>query len=295
MIRVFGSGIPPQKGKWGVQERWLLSLATCFAVLVWIVFPAQGQDRISVSGVTESINDVTLSAWVDGTISTIFIKEGVEVKKGQTILELHKKLEELEVKRRKLIWKSKVEVNSAAQRVATLGALLDDTRNLFKSTGSLSKEELDKKELEYELAVAEVKQLEIAEEREEIEYKIALQNLYKRGLRSPIQGVIMELMLEEGEYCEAGQPLVRVVDTSKCLLVCHVEEPIGRTLKKGESVDLQIRAGSEHIAKKGTIAFVSSVVDPASSLLEVKAEFENQDGAVRPGVAGMMLLDVPKE
>jgi RND family efflux transporter MFP subunit len=252
-----------------------------------------GQEPLSVSGITEPIKDVTLSTSVAGIISAVFFKEGAHIRKGQSILLLDNKLEELEVKRRKLIWQSTAEVDAASDRVVTLKSLLNATRELFASTGSVSKEELEEKELEYKLAVAELKRLKIEEQREKIEYRMALENLRKRSLRSPIQGIIIKLFLDEGEYCEPGQPLVHVVDTSKGLLICNVEEWIGRTLKKGQTVDLKIKTGSRFITKKGTIVFVSPVVDPASGLLEVKTEFENGDGAVRPGITGVMLLETP--
>jgi multidrug efflux pump subunit AcrA (membrane-fusion protein) len=72
-----------------------------------------------------------------------------------------------------------------------------------------------------------------------------------------------------------------------------MEEPLGRTLKKGQSVTMRIRTGSESITKQGIIAFVSPVVDPASGLLEVKAAFKNQDRSVRPGVEGFLILNAP--
>jgi len=261
--------------------------------LAWHVSVCSGQDRHAVSGITEAVKDVTLSASVQGTISAVYFKEGEHVSKGQCILNMEKKLEELEAQRSKLIWESKAEVDSAAEKVATLGSLLESTRELFDSTGSVSKEELDEKELEFKLAEAELRQLEIAEQREKIEYEMARERLRKRSLYAPFDGVIIKLFLDEGEFCEQAQPLVHLVDTSKCLLVCNEEEPIGRILKKGQSVDLSIQAGSEQIYKKGTVVFVSSIVDAASGLLEIKAEFENNDGAVRPGVAGSILLELP--
>jgi RND family efflux transporter MFP subunit len=243
----------------------LLTLMASVSLCVGGASTSYGQEQLSVSGITEPINDVTLSASVAGMISAIFFKEGAHIKKGQSILELDNKLEELEVERRRLIWESKVEVDAASERVVTLKSLLNSTRELFESTGSVSKEELEE----------------------------ALENLHKRRLRSPIKGIIIKLFLDKGEYCEPGQPLVHVVDTSRCLFVGNVEEWIGRTLRKGQSVDLKIRTGSKSITKKGTIVFVSPVVDPASSLLEVKTEFENGDGAVRPGISGVMLLETP--
>ncbi len=251
------------------------------------------EEVVSVSGVTEPVYDVTLSMELAGRISKIFYKEGSFVKKGKKILELNSALEQLEVQRRKLIWESKAELTSAIERVKTLKSLLESTRALFKNTGSVSKEELEKKELEYKLAVAEKLRLEMTEEKEKIEYKMSVASLNKRRLMSPVNGIITELLFDTGENCEENQPLVHMVDVSRCRIVCNVEESTGRTLKKGQAVNLQIQTGSSTIEKKGKIVFVSPVVDPASSLLKVKAEFDNNDSMVRPGVPGTMLLMVP--
>jgi RND family efflux transporter MFP subunit len=264
-----------------------------FLFLGWDAPRIMGQEEVSISGVTEAIKDVTLSLSVAGTVSAIFVKEGSTVKRGQIILELDKKLEELEVARRKLIWESKTELVAAKARVLTMKSKLESTQKLFETTRSVSREELEEKELEHKLAVAEKDQLEIEEQRQRIEYEMALETLKKRRLVSPISGIVIKLFLDKGESSEPEQPLVHVVDTSRCLLVSNMEEPLGRTLKKGQAVTMSIRTGSKSITKKGTVAFVSPIVDPASGLLEVKAAFSNQDGAVRPGVEGFMLLSAP--
>jgi len=268
----------------------LLTVVVFMSFIPWRPLPSYGKEPISISGITEPFKDVTLSATVVGTISAIFVKEGMSVKKGETILELDKQLETFEVERRKLIWEGKAEVEAAAVRVTTLKSLLESTRELFKSTGSVSREDLEKMELDYELAAAEKKRLETAEERERIEYEMASETLQKRSLISPFDGTVIKLFLDEGETCQENKPLVQVVDTGRGLFICNVEEWIGRTLRKGQTVNLEIRTGSESMAKRGTIIFVSPVVDPASGLLEVKTEFENQDGSIRPGVAGFLLL-----
>ena len=289
---VYGMGCEALRGSASLH-RGLFSLLAVAVFLLWSPLPIFGQEKISVSGITESIEDVTLSLSVAGTVSRVFFDEGDKVKRGQCILELDRRLEELEVARRKLIWESKAEVESAEARVLTLKSQLKSTRDLFESTGSVSREELEEKELEYKLAVAEQKRLVMEEEKQRIEYEMALENLSKRRLPSPIGGVIIKLFLDVGESCEPEQPLAHVVDPSKCLFICNLEEWLGRTLKPGQVVDLAIRTGYETIAKKGNIVFVSPVVDAASGLLEVKAEFENQDGEVRPGVSGSMLLTAP--
>ena len=249
-------------------------------------------ETISVSGITESINDVTLSVDVIGAIRSIFFKEGALLKKGCAILELDNILEKLELKRRKLIWESKAEVNAALDRVTILKSFFESTQALYESTGSVSKEELDEKELDYKLALAEQKRLEIAEELEKVEYEMAVKTLRKRTLFSPINGFIIELFLDTGETCEENQALVRVVDTSRCFFVCNIEERLEIELTMGQSVHLEIQTGSKSLKKKGTIVFISPVVDPASGLLKVKAQFDNSGGEIWPGVSGFMFLTV---
>ncbi|MBW1765761.1 MAG: efflux RND transporter periplasmic adaptor subunit [Deltaproteobacteria bacterium] len=292
---ILGQGVSKNMIKSQIVHRILLVLVVAVSVFNCNVTLLFAQDASSISGITESIRDVTLSASVSGRISEIFLEEGDRVDKGQLILNLEKKLEGLEVQRRKLLWESKVEVESAARTEATLKSLFDSTRMLFESTKSVSREELEKLELEYLLSVAERRRLEIAEQRERIEYDLALENLEKRSLRSPIQGIIIKLLIKEGEGCEPDQPLIRLVDPDRCLFICNVEERIGRTLKKGQSVNLKIRTGASSVKKIGTIVFASPVVDPASGLLEVKAKFDNHDGKVRPGVSGFMTLRRPNE
>jgi RND family efflux transporter MFP subunit len=255
--------------------------------------PAAFGRQLTVAGITEPIEDITLNAIVEGTIAKLHFKEGATVKKGQTILELDKRLEALEVGRRKLIWESKAELEAAAAQAATLKALLASTRELFESTHSVSKDELIRLELEYKLAVSEMQRLEVAEVREKIEYEMALETLARRSLKAPIQGTIIKLFLDKGESCEQTQPLVHLVNTRKCLFICNIEEWAGRTLKKGQSVDLKINIGSDAVDKKGTVIFASPVVDSASGLLEVKVAFDNTDGTVRPGISGALILNVP--
>ena len=273
----------------------IVLLTTIIAVLLilWGATACNGEEKVSVSGITEPISDVTLSLSVPGIISRIFHREGSRVKKGEIILDLDKRIEELEVERRKVIWESKEELKGKETQANILKSLYDSNLELYERTGSVSKEELQKIELEWKLAAAELKQLKVEEEREEIEYKMALENLRKRVLRSPINGIIVKLLLDEGESSEAHQPLVQVVDIGRCNFVSNVEEGVGRTMKRGRSVELKIRTGSTYISKKGKIVFVSPVVDSASNLLVAKAEFDNHDGSVRPGVAGEMRLQVP--
>lgn len=277
-------------GRSGCLRRALARSIVLVGLVVGCLSSAMAQDVIGISGITEPIHDVLLSLPTTGMVNKIFYNEGDFVKKGTVILSLDKQLEALEVERRKLLWESKAEVNSANARVATMSSHLKSTWELYKSTGSISLEEVEQQQLEYDLAVAEKERLENNEAREQIEYKIAAEQLSKRSLRAPFSGIITELLVDIGETSELDVPLVHLVDTSQCLFVCTVEEQIGRTLKSGPYVDLEIQAGAEFVKIKGKIMYVDPVVDPASGLQRVKVLFQNKDGEIHPGVAGTMFV-----
>jgi len=267
-----------------------LILVGCLLSTALFATPTFAQGKTTVSGITEPIKDVIMRAEAGGRIVKIHYKEGDAIAQESIILELNKKFEELEVARRKLIWEDKAEVNSASERVATLKSILDMDRSLFEQARSVSKEELEQKKLEYKIAVAEQERLQSAEEREQVEYNMAIANMEKLILKSNLKGIITELLVDEGENCEANQPLVHVVDYSKCILICYIKAPLGENLKKEQNVDLEIPVGPRSVQRKGRIIFVSPVVDPASDLITVKAEFDNPGGSIRPGVAASMFI-----
>jgi RND family efflux transporter MFP subunit len=261
---------------------------------VFLASTVTAKETVTLTGLSEPVNDVILSFEVEGKIATIFFREGDEVLIDDPLILLNNHLEELEVERNELIWESKIEVESAEVREKTLKALFDSTLELFQATGAVSKDEVEKLELEYKLAAAEHQRLRIAEKREKIEYKIAKAKRDKRILLSPINGVVSQLFLDEGESCEPRQPVVRIVNISRCLLVCNVEASLGLNFKEGQKVDIRIAAGSGKIKTKGSIIFVSPVVDPASGLFQVKAEFDNANRKIKPGVEGYMIIPQKK-
>ncbi len=259
-------------------------------MMMMAVSPVFGLEAMRVPGITEAVHDVTLSAEATGQISVLYVREGSRVKKGDRLLGLESRIETLEVQRQKLIWESRVELDSAIERIVILKSLLDSNRSLYEKTRSVSEEELQKMELDYKMAVAEKKRLQVAEKREKIEYEIARETLEKRMVTSPVDGVVVTLFLDKGEHCQSREPLIRVADTRRCLFVSNVTAEVGHQLKNRQTVVLHIGTGDFSIEKKGEIVFISPVVDSASGLMEVKVEFDNTDEAVKPGISGRLSL-----
>jgi multidrug efflux pump subunit AcrA (membrane-fusion protein) len=92
-----------------------------------------------------------------------------------------------------------------------------------------------------------------------------------------------------GERCEDEQPVLRLVDTRRIVFVGHVEPQKASTLKIGQPVRLQVDGNESGSTLAGTLVYLSPVVDAASGLLRIKAEFDNPEGRLRPGVGARLL------
>ncbi len=237
----------------------ILGIAGVFSILG---FGADAQ-RTVAPGITEPVDDSTLSTPVAGIIQVRRFKEGDEVKKGDVLVALDHRLEELDVQRRKLVMEQ-------ARRE------LDATRILFEKNTDVAKAELEKRQLEFDVARAE--------------HELSAEQLARRSIAAPFDGSIAEFFLNIGEACQIQQPLLRIVNTRHCRFISNVDAKAGRALKIGQAVDLEIDSSQTPLRLKGQIIFVSPVVDPASGLLKVKVVFDNLDGAIRPGVAGKLLF-----
>ncbi len=302
-------------------------------LLVTLAAPAaQAQRAITAGGITEPVADATLSSATIGIIRAWKYKEGERVPADQSVIELDKRQEELEVERRKMIWESKeelklaesqvairkliaeskVEVKFAEDQKATLKADVEATRLLFKTSKSVSKEQLDKKELEYKQALAEYDKGLVTEEREQLEYKqavtdyektlaaearekleyeLAVEALRRRHVYAPFAGVLVEHYKKVGEACQPNEKLVRLVDTSRCYFVSNMDAKVGSRLKLGQSLKIEVESGNSVVAVTGVVHFISPALDAASGLLKVKLLFDNPAGQIRPGGAGRVILE----
>lgn len=271
----------------GIKE---LLLAGIVLLILLSIPQLSTAEQVGISGFTEPAQDSALGLSITGRTIAIKVTEGETVKQGQLLLQLDQELEQLEVKRRKLLWESKVEIESVKLQVKTLQNHLQSTRDLYQSTGSIPREELENKELELAFVVAELNRLKIAEQREKIEYNTARQQLAKRNLYAPFAGQVTEIMIGIGENCDIDTPLLRLIDNSRGYFVANLEQEIVTNISLGQQVQLQLQTGGEPVTSEATIVFISPLVDSASGLRKIKAEFDNQEQQIIPGVAGTMQL-----
>lgn len=227
--------------------------------------PAQtASSEFETQGITEAYFDATLSAPVAGILGKHFFKEGDSVEAGQVIVELDKRMEELEVARRQTVLENSAEV-------------LRRTEELAARTRSVAKEELDKHRAENRIAQAEL--------------DLASEQLRRRQVVAPFPGVIADLFnLDAGEGCQPQTPIARLVDTRRCWLVINLEARRAQTLHVGQRLSLRLESeiGTRNVDAE--VRFISPVADPASGLVRVKAVFDNADAKIPAGITATVRL-----
>ena len=224
-----------------------------------------GADANWVTGITEPIKDVTLAFPIVGVVGARPLEEGAIVRKDQVIIELDKQLEELDLERKRLAREL------AASELERLKSLAQ--RNAI----SVSKEEIEKKRSEFEIA--------------KVDHELAAAVLKRRQLISPIDGQVAQFYKDVGEKCEDQQPVVRIVDTRRCHLVANLEPRLAQSLRLNQKVRVEVLVGDSPVTVEGTLIYLSPVADAASGLLRIKAVFENPEGKIRPGIAGRIRID----
>ncbi|KPA18803.1 Secretion protein HlyD [Candidatus Magnetomorum sp. HK-1] len=275
-------------------------LIICIVLTLFFIFPNKGftldqniipdDQSLSFKGVTEPVNEAILSSSVDGTIKEILVKEGDWVQKGDPVIRLYRREQEMEVTLRFKIWKSKAALNAAQTEEKNLQELYKSSKQLYEKNHSVSKEELTRLKVRSEQSHFKRMELEIREEQERIQYELAKEQLSKRILYAPFQGIVTHIFLQAGERSKSNQQLIKLVNPKVCYFKCNAEERFAYTLKPGNKVTLYIQAGKKDIKKTGEVIFVSPVVDPASGLMKIKVIFENKDQLIRPGISGKMIL-----
>jgi RND family efflux transporter MFP subunit len=193
------------------------------------------------------------------------LEEGATVRKEQVVIELDKQLEELDLERKRLAREL------AASELERLKSLAQ--RNAI----SVSKEEIEKKRSEFEIA--------------KVDHELAAAVLKRRQLISPIDGQVAQFFKDVGEKCEDQQPVVRIVDTRRCHLVANLEPRLAQSLRLNQKVRVEVLVGDAPVTVEGTLIYLSPVADAASGLLRIKAVFENPEGKIRPGIAGRLRID----
>lgn len=270
----------------------LAARLTLAALLASVAVPALAEQYV---GLVHPHNELTLSMGVGGVVSRLNVRPGQAVKANQVLLVLDDRLQAIEVSRRQVVFEDDSELNAARDRSRALQTMYQDTKRVFDSTGSISRDEMSKLEVELSGARGRLEQLLAQKRREKLEYEGALQERALRAMTAPRAGVITRVEPKVGEWAKPGETLMMLVDASTCFLTTNVPLKAVPGLKAGQGVQVRFESAANAAPAAGRIAYVSSVADAASGLVEIRIDLPNPGLRIRPGIKGMIELPVAKQ
>jgi RND family efflux transporter MFP subunit len=121
----------------------------------------------------------------------------------------------------------------------------------------------------------------------------------RRILRSPIDGVVVEIVKEVAESVstmrsQSGEPdyLIRVVQLDVLKTLAHLPYSSARHMEVGDAVKVstETESGEETIVT-GVVEFVSPIIKGATRTIEVRLRIDNEKLLLRGGTPGRVLMD----
>ena len=242
----------------------------------------------AIEGFTEPYADIQLAASELGTLSAIAVEEGDTVKAGHVIASLDDRVLKASLDIAFAAAKAEGELVSAAANVDMREAELEKLTELF-SRHHASQQELDRVEGDLKVAKARLKIVQEEAIVRELECERIRAQLKQRKVVSPIDGTVVEVMKEKGEFVSPSDPIVaRVVQLDPVLVAFSVPASQRKLLTKNQPVLMTIGAVRK---VSGRVEFVSPLIDASSGTFRVKIVLPNSDGRWMSGEKSVLHLD----
>lgn len=248
-------------------------------------------NALEITGIVLPKHHLELTLPIDGKILNMFLKEGDSVSKNQEILKLDDSLQILDTKRKQMIFKDESQLNSLEKNEQLLKAMLTSTKEVYKRTKSVSKDEVMSLEIRYYDLSGQMLATKQKKLVEEIDYKMSKNILDSHKLTSPIDGFITKINFDIGEWIKSGESIVEVVDYKECFVEFNIEQKYIQELKVGKTLAIKIKNGDKLIDKDSKIVFISPIADKSSSLVRIKAQLDNKELSIVPGLSAFIYLD----
>jgi RND family efflux transporter MFP subunit len=233
----------------------------------------------------EPMQRVELRSAVEGRIDAIHAERGMEVRKGQVLVELDTAVERAALEGAKFRAVMQGQLKSADSRLSA-------AKDKFQRRDALVKERYiatqDRDDSFAEMRVAEANLVEAQDNQRlaALEQRRLSETVEQRRLRSPINGVVTERLQSVGEVAQAGEsakPGLRLAQTDP--LRVEVVLPVGMygKVKRGDkvSVDAEAPLTGRYTA---SVTIVDRVVDAASGTFGVRMELPNPKGEIPAGI-----------
>jgi membrane fusion protein (multidrug efflux system) len=234
-------------------------------------------DRIEATGQLLAKEHAKIAAEVGGRITEVLIDEGARVEAGAEVLAI-------DPERRSL------ERDSARARLDEARESLHEQEREYRRMRDLraskvaSQTQLDQAETDLKLAKSRL----LASE---AQLGVVDRALRDATVAAPFSGLIARRTVSRGEFVAEGQELFELVSLDPIEAEFRVTEIDSGRVALGQTVGVRVAPFPDETFG-ATVTFVSPTIDTRTRTLRVKAQLENPEGRLRPGLFARVDLGI---
>ncbi len=253
----------------------------CFAATLPCALPAE-----ELEAFTEPYKRVAIPAAEVGVIDRVLVSEGDSVSKKQMLARLDDRVLQA------TLLVAQAAKDALGNRQAAEADLKMRTQQLesyrqLRARGNATQRELERAEADHLQSQSRLQAVNEELEVRRLEYERVKAQINQRRIESPIEGVVVEIEKEEGEFVSPTDPVVMHIVQLKMLKavfsapMSSVSARGRKALRPGQTVKVVV--GPQERVCEGVIEFVSPVADAQSATVRVKIRIPNEEGIVQSG------------
>ncbi len=213
-------------------------------------------DKSPFTGTIQAVSQTSVQSQVSATALQVSADIGQSVSKGQVLARLNNQDNNARL--------AQARANLAAAKAqAQLSKSLVDRKRRLWQQGFISKLEYEQSQVEYRAQAEQIKA-------EQANVNIAEKASQDTVIRSPINGVITNRQIEQGQTIAAGQTLFEIVNPSKLEIKASLAVAEAYKLFVGQNVEFRLQGDTKLYPAK--VTRVSPVADQASRNITFYAE-----------------------
>jgi RND family efflux transporter MFP subunit len=230
---------------------------------------------------TEPVHSIDASAADMGRVAEVKVTRGDCVRRGDVLIvldsqvwEASRRVVEKKATRSAAIKALEVEYELKHNRYVQLRELLDD--------GAGSPEEMRRAEADAEVARLNVEAAREEQDLARLQLAEIEARIEQRLVRSPIDGIVTDVLKETGEHVSTDSHVVTVVRLDRLRATFYLPTETAGSLSVGNNIPLEV-SGSRHPAI-GAIQYIAPVTEADSGRVRVDVLIDNVNLEFRSGV-----------
>jgi len=237
------------------------------------------EEVYAADAIVESVQQATLAAQINGSVTAYYVDAGDRVKKGQVLARLDTR-------------NTDAQVAAGRAGIAQAEAALSSAKSNYERTKSLveqkfiSQAALDKAESEYKVALATVESARAGSVQANTARDFA-------EIRAPFDGVVTRRLMEIGEFANPGRAVIAVHDPASLRAVGSLPQFVLPATAQVDRATIEVPSlGKTFTATRVTVL---PSADPRLLSTQVRAELPSTPvPGLAPGTAAKVLVPIGK-